>query len=61
VSCEWPFCARDAVSSVREYDGTSGRLVRIFRPDGSIFFRNPEAGGSAQTTICCVARLEFFG
>ena len=41
VSCEWPFGGRDAISSVREYDSTSGRLVRIFRPDESILFRNP--------------------
>jgi DNA-binding beta-propeller fold protein YncE len=40
VSCEWPFAGRDAISSVREYDGSSGRLVRIFRTDGSILFRN---------------------
>jgi DNA-binding beta-propeller fold protein YncE len=41
VSSEWPFGEHDAISSVREYDSTSGRLVRIFRPDGSIRFRNP--------------------
>ena len=42
VSCEWPFGARDAISSVREYDSTSGRLVRIFRPDGPIALPQPQ-------------------
>ena len=56
VSCAWPFGGRDAISSVREYDSNSGRLVRIFRPDGSILFRNPEGCGSAQTAISTVSR-----
>ncbi len=59
VSCEWPFGERDAVSSVREYDSTSGRLVRIFRPDESILFRNPRGlRFSADGFLCCVARDE---
>jgi WD40 repeat protein len=59
VSCEWPFGGRDAVSSVREYDSTSGRLVRIFRPDGSILFRNPRGlRFSPDGDLYCVARDE---
>jgi DNA-binding beta-propeller fold protein YncE len=57
VSCEWPFGGRDAISSIREYDSTSGRLVRIFRPDGSIDFRNPRGlRFSTDGHIYCVAR-----
>jgi DNA-binding beta-propeller fold protein YncE len=59
VSCEWPFGEPDAVSSVREYDSTSGRLVRIFRSDGSIPFRNPRGlRFSPDGDLCCVARDE---
>jgi DNA-binding beta-propeller fold protein YncE len=57
VSCEWPFGGRDAISSVREYDSTSGRLVRIFRPDGSMLFRNPRGlRFSPDGDLYCVAR-----
>ena len=59
VSCERPFGERDANSSVREYDSTSGRLVRIFRPDGSILFRNPRGlRFSPDSDLYCVARDE---
>jgi DNA-binding beta-propeller fold protein YncE len=59
VSCEWPFGGSDAVSSVREYDSTTGRLVRVFRPDGSISFRNPKGlRFSPDGDLCCVARDE---
>ncbi len=59
VSCEWPFGGRDAISSVREYDSNSGRLVRIFRPDGSILFRNPRGlRFSPVGDLYCVARDE---
>jgi DNA-binding beta-propeller fold protein YncE len=59
VSCEWPFGRPEAISSVREYNSTSGRLVRIFRPDGSILFRNPRGlRFSPDGGLCCVARDE---
>jgi DNA-binding beta-propeller fold protein YncE len=59
VSCEWPFGGRDAISSVREYDSASGRLLRIFRPDGSILFRNPRGlRFSPDGDLYCVARDE---
>jgi DNA-binding beta-propeller fold protein YncE len=57
VSCEWPFGGRDAISTVREYDSISGRLVRIFRPDESALFRNPRGlRFSRDGDLYCVAR-----
>jgi DNA-binding beta-propeller fold protein YncE len=59
ASSEWPFGRRDAISSVREFDSTSGRLVRIFRPEGSILFRNPRGlRFSPDGDLYCVGRDE---
>jgi DNA-binding beta-propeller fold protein YncE len=41
VASEWPFGAPDAVTSVREYDPASGRLVRVLAPGRSVGFRRP--------------------
>jgi DNA-binding beta-propeller fold protein YncE len=41
VASEWPFGAADAVTSVREYDPATGRLVRVLRPEPSAGFRRP--------------------
>jgi len=41
VASEWPFGAPDAVTSVREYDPASGRLVRVLAPERSVGFRRP--------------------
>jgi hypothetical protein len=41
VSSEHPFGALDAVTSVREYDARSGRLVRIFLAADLADFRRP--------------------
>jgi hypothetical protein len=41
VSSERPFGAPDAVTTVREYDPRSGRLVRVFSPNGLAEFRKP--------------------
>jgi DNA-binding beta-propeller fold protein YncE len=41
VSSEYPFGASDAVTSVREYDPTTGQLARVLTPDRSIGFRRP--------------------
>ncbi len=41
VSSEHPFGAPDAVSSIREYERLSERLVRVFVPDSSLWFRRP--------------------
>ena len=59
VSSEWPFGAKDAVSSVREYDTVSGRLVRIFAPDASVGFRNPRGlRVGPDGNLYCVPREE---
>jgi hypothetical protein len=39
VASEYPFGAPDAVTSVREYDPDSGRLLCVLAPDRSIGFR----------------------
>lgn len=41
VASESPFGASNAVSSIREYEPSSGRLVRVFVPDRSLKFRRP--------------------
>src|SRR5580658_8421108 len=41
VSSEWPFGARHANSSVREYDHSTGALARVFAPDPAIGFARP--------------------
>jgi DNA-binding beta-propeller fold protein YncE len=41
VASEHPFGARDAVSSIREYDPATGNLVRVLTPDRSLEFRRP--------------------
>ncbi len=41
VASESPFGAADAVTSVREYDPVTGRLVRVFVPERSLAFRRP--------------------
>jgi hypothetical protein len=41
VSSEHPFGAPDAVSSIREYERLSERLVRVFLPDSSLWSRRP--------------------
>src|SRR3984957_13102295 len=59
VSCEWPFGAEDAISSVRGYDNTSGRLLRVFTTDGSVLFRNPRVlRFGPDGNLYCVAREE---
>jgi hypothetical protein len=41
VSSERPFGAPDAMTTIREYDRTDGRLVRVFAPDRGTEFRKP--------------------
>ena len=41
VSSEWPFGARHANSSVREYDRCTGALARVFAPDPAIGLARP--------------------
>jgi hypothetical protein len=40
VSSERPFGAPDAMTTIREYDRTDGRLVRVFAPNRGKKFRN---------------------
>jgi DNA-binding beta-propeller fold protein YncE len=41
VSSECPYGARDAKVSVREYDPSTGRLLRVFAPDRAVGFAKP--------------------
>jgi DNA-binding beta-propeller fold protein YncE len=41
VSSEWPYGSRHAKASVREYDPSTGRLVRVFAPDPAVGFARP--------------------
>lgn len=57
VSSEWPFGARDAMASIREYDSESGRLVRVFETGKSVPFRNPRGVRfGPEGNLCCVGR-----
>ena len=62
VSSEYPFAAPDAVTSVREYDATDGRLVRVFVPDASAAFRKPRGlRFGPDGHLYCVAQDEVVG
>jgi sugar lactone lactonase YvrE len=41
ISSEWPYGVPDATATVREYDPSSGRLVRVFVPDAVVGFAQP--------------------
>jgi DNA-binding beta-propeller fold protein YncE len=41
VASECPFDAPDAITSIREYNPTTGHLERVFVPDRSLQFRRP--------------------
>ena len=41
VSSEWPFGARRATCTLREYDRSTGELVRVFEPDPALDFAKP--------------------
>jgi DNA-binding beta-propeller fold protein YncE len=59
TSSEVPFGAEDAVTSVREYDPRTGKLVRVFRPDGSVHFQRPRGlRFSPDGRLFCVTRDE---
>jgi DNA-binding beta-propeller fold protein YncE len=62
VSSERPFGAVDAVTTVREYDSTDGRLVRVLSPKGKAEFRKPRGLRFAPDGhLYCVARDEVVG
>jgi hypothetical protein len=48
VSSEHPFVAPDATTTIREYDRTDGRLVRVLAPDRGIGFRKPRGLASGR-------------
>src|ERR1700731_3966687 len=59
VSSEHPFGARDAVTSLREYDARSGHLLRVFSPGKAAELRRPRGlrfGSDGQ--LYCVAQNE---
>ena len=62
VSSEHPFGAPDAVTSVREYDPTDGRLVRVLSPNGLVESRKPRGLRlEPDGTLYWVARDEVIG
>jgi DNA-binding beta-propeller fold protein YncE len=57
VSSEWPFGSPGATATVREYDPSTGRLVRVLVPEPTLEFTRPRGlrfgpGGR----LCCVGR-----
>jgi DNA-binding beta-propeller fold protein YncE len=59
TNSEVPFGSEDAVTSVREYDASTGKLVRIFRSDGSVRYRQPRGLRFARDgRLFCVSRDE---
>jgi DNA-binding beta-propeller fold protein YncE len=41
VSCEWPFGSPRATASIREYEPSTGRLIRVLAPDPDVGFTRP--------------------
>jgi DNA-binding beta-propeller fold protein YncE len=59
VSCEHPFGAPDAVTTVREYDAMNGRLLRKFFAAGRAEFRKPRGlRFDPEGLLFCVAQDE---
>jgi hypothetical protein len=59
VSSEHPFGAPDAVTTIREYDRSDGRLVRVLAPDRGVGFRKPRGlRFGANGKLYCVAQDE---
>jgi hypothetical protein len=57
VSSEFPFRAPDAVTSIREYDRSTGSLVRVFAPPAGVVFRQPRGlRFGPDGHLYCVAR-----
>jgi DNA-binding beta-propeller fold protein YncE len=57
VSSEWPFGSPSASATIREYDPSSGRLVRVLTPDPAVKFTRPRGlrfGPGGQ--LSCVGR-----
>jgi hypothetical protein len=59
VSSEQPFGTPDAVTTIREYDRSNGRLVRILAPDRGVGFRKPRGlRFGSDGKLYCVAQDE---
>ena len=57
VSSEWPFGTAEAKATVREYDSSTGRLVRVLSPDVSVGFANPRGlRFASDDRLYCVGR-----
>jgi DNA-binding beta-propeller fold protein YncE len=41
VSSEWPFGSPSAIATIREYDSSTGKLVRVLAPDPAVNFTRP--------------------
>jgi DNA-binding beta-propeller fold protein YncE len=41
ISSEWPFGSPDATATIREYEPSTGRLVRVLAPDAAVSFTRP--------------------
>ena len=41
VSSEWPFGSPSARATIREYDPSTGRLIRVLTPDAAVKFTRP--------------------
>jgi DNA-binding beta-propeller fold protein YncE len=57
VSSEWPFGSPSAGATIREYDPSTGRLVRVLTPDPAVKFTRPRGlrfGPEGQ--LYCVGR-----
>ena len=66
VASEWPYGSSDAKVSVREYEPSTGKLVRVFEPDPAIGFARPRGlrFGPDGRLYCvgrdCVVPFDFF-
>jgi len=59
VSSEHPFGDPDAMTSIREYDRSDGRLVRVLSPDRTTQFRKPRGlRFGSDGKLYCVAQDE---
>jgi hypothetical protein len=62
VCSERPFGAPDATTTVREYDATDGRLVRVLSPNGRAEFRRPRGlRFTPDGHLYCVVQDEVVG
>jgi DNA-binding beta-propeller fold protein YncE len=41
VSSEWPFGSAEAQATIREYDPSTGQLIRVLAPEPSVHFAKP--------------------